>query len=101
MTAATELGGDVHVLVAAEDAAAAAAEAAQIAGVKGVLAASGAAFKGGIAENMTPLLLAVQQQTGANNIGKKISEKNFSKKYLWKFYGIKSFFFSVLSKNKF
>jgi len=68
VTAASELGGDVHVLVAAEDAGAAAAEAAQISGVKGVLAASGAAFKGGIAENMTPLVMAVQQQTGANNI---------------------------------
>jgi len=68
ITAASELGGDVHVLVAAEDASGAAAEAAKISGVGAVLAASGAQFKGGIAENMTPLVLSAQQQTGATQI---------------------------------
>ena len=69
ITAATQLGGDVQVLVAAEDASAAAAEVAGIAGVSAVLAASGAQYKGGIAENMTPLVMAAQSQTGATQIG--------------------------------
>ena len=68
VTAATQLGGDVSVLVAAEDASAAAAAAAGINGVTSVLAASGAQYKGGVAENMTPLILNVQQQTGATHI---------------------------------
>jgi len=68
ITAATQLGGDVQVLVAAEDASAAAAEVAGIAGVSAVLAASGAQYKGGIAENMTPLVMAAQSQTGATQI---------------------------------
>ena len=68
VTAATQLGGDVAVLVAAEDASAAAAAAAGINGVTSVLAASGAQYKGGVAENMTPLIINVQQQTGATHI---------------------------------
>jgi len=68
VTAAAQLGGDVNVLVAAEDATAAAAAACQISGVGAVLAASGAQFKGGVAENMTPLILAAQAQTGATQI---------------------------------
>ena len=62
------MGGDVSVLVAAEDASAAAAAAAGINGVTSVLAASGAQYKGGVAENMTPLIVNVQQQTGATHI---------------------------------
>jgi len=68
VTAASQLGGDVAVLVAAEDASGAAAAAAGINGVTSVLAASGAQYKGGIAENMTPLIVNVQQQTGATHI---------------------------------
>jgi len=68
VTAAAQLGGDVSVLVAAEDATAAAAAACQISGVQAVLAASGEQFKGGVAENMTPLVLAAQAQTGATQI---------------------------------
>jgi electron transfer flavoprotein alpha subunit len=68
VTAAAQLGGDVSVLVAAEDASAAAAAAAGINGVTSVLAASGAQYKGGVAENMTPLIVNVQQQTGATHI---------------------------------
>lgn len=56
-------------LVAAEDATAAAAAACKISGVAAVLAASGAQFKGGVAENMTPLIIAAQAQTGATQIG--------------------------------
>merc|ERR1711892_1020399 len=66
VTAAAQLGGDVNVLVAAEDATAAAA--CKISGVAAVLAASGAQFKGGVAENMTPLIIAAQAQTGATQI---------------------------------
>merc|ERR1711892_307839 len=68
VTAAAQLGGDVNVLVAAEDATAAAAAACKISGVAAVLAASGAQFKGGVAENMTPLIIAAQAQTGATQI---------------------------------
>ncbi|VUZ23875.1 Electron transfer flavoprotein subunit alpha [uncultured Comamonas sp.] len=59
VTAAAACGGDVHVLVAGENAAAAAAAAAQIAGVAKVLHADGAALKDGLAENLAAQVLAV------------------------------------------
>jgi electron transfer flavoprotein alpha subunit len=68
ITAASELGGDVSVLVAAEDASAAASAVAGVSGVSAVLAASGAQYKGGVAESMTPLVIAAQNQTGATHI---------------------------------
>jgi electron transfer flavoprotein alpha subunit len=52
-------GGDVHVLVAGENAAAVAQAAAQIAGVAKVLHADGAALKNGLAENLAAQVLAV------------------------------------------
>ena len=68
ITAASELGGDVSVLVAAEDASAAASAIAGVSGVSAVLAASGAQYKGGVAESMTPLVINAQSQTGATHI---------------------------------
>ncbi len=59
VTAALACGGDVHVLVAGEGAAAAAQAAAQIAGVAKVLHADGAALKDGLAEALAAQVLAV------------------------------------------
>ncbi|MFC4622928.1 electron transfer flavoprotein subunit alpha/FixB family protein [Comamonas nitrativorans] len=59
VTAAAACGGEVHVLVAGENAAAVAAAAAQIAGVAKVLHADGAALKDGLAENLAAQVLAV------------------------------------------
>ncbi|QXL85027.1 electron transfer flavoprotein subunit alpha/FixB family protein [Comamonas sp. NLF-1-9] len=59
VTAAAACGGDVHVLVAGENAGAAAQAAAQIAGVAKVLHADGASLKDGLAENLAAQVLAV------------------------------------------
>ncbi|MEG2469552.1 MAG: FAD-binding protein, partial [Comamonas sp.] len=59
VTAAVACGGDVHVLVAGENAAAAAAAAAQIAGVSKVIHADGASLKDDLAENLTAQVLAI------------------------------------------
>ena len=59
VTAAMACGGDVHVLVAGENAAAVAQAADQIAGVAKVLHADGAALKYGLAENLAAQVLAV------------------------------------------
>ncbi len=59
ITAAAQLGGDVHVLVAGHNAGAAAAAAAQIAGVTKVLHAEGEGFAHGVAENVAAQVLAV------------------------------------------
>ena len=59
VTAALACGGDVHVLVAGENAAAAAQAAAQIAGVSKVLHADDAAFAHALAENVAAQVLAV------------------------------------------
>ena len=59
VTAALKCGGDVHVLVAGNNAGAAAAAAAQIAGVAKVLHAEGDGFTHGLAENVAAQVLAV------------------------------------------
>ena len=59
VTAALQCGGDVHVLVAGNNAAAAAAAAAQIAGVAKVLHAEGEGFAHGLAENVAAQVLAI------------------------------------------
>ena len=59
VTAATQCGGDVHVLVAGFNAGAAAAEAAKIAGVAKVLHADDAGLAHGLAENMAAQVLAI------------------------------------------
>jgi electron transfer flavoprotein alpha subunit len=59
VTAALQCGGDVHVLVAGSDAAAAAADAAKIAGVTKVLHADDAGLAHGLAENMAAQVLAI------------------------------------------
>ena len=59
VTAAAQIGGDVHVLVAGQNAGAAAAAAAQIAGVSKVLHADGASLAHGLAENVAAQVLSL------------------------------------------
>jgi len=59
VTAAAQLGGEVHVLVAGHNAAAAAAQAAQIAGVSKVIHADAEGFAHGLAENVAAQVLAI------------------------------------------
>ena len=57
VTAAKEIGGDVHVLVAGKDAAAVADKAAKVAGVDKVLLADDAAYEHELAENLSALVV--------------------------------------------
>jgi len=59
VTAATQCGGDVHVLVAGHNAGAAAKAASQIPGVAKVIHAEGEHFAHGLAENMAAQVLAI------------------------------------------
>ncbi len=59
VTAATQIGGDIHVLVAGKDAAGAAKQAAGIAGVSKVLHADDAAYAYPLAENIAPLVASI------------------------------------------
>ena len=59
ITAAAAIGGDIHVLVAGHNAAAAAQAASQIAGVGKVLHADGPALAHGLAENVAAQVLAI------------------------------------------
>ncbi|MBH2018874.1 MAG: FAD-binding protein [Burkholderiales bacterium] len=59
VTAASQCGGEVHVLVAGQNAAAAAQAAAQIAGVAKVIHVEGAHFAHGLAENMAAQVIAL------------------------------------------
>ena len=59
VTAAAQIGGDIHVLVAGQNAGAAAAAAAQIAGVSKVIHAEGASLANGLAENVAAQVLAI------------------------------------------
>jgi electron transfer flavoprotein alpha subunit len=56
VTAATQLGGDVHVLVAGKGAKGVADAAANVAGVSKVLLADDAAYENALAENVAPLV---------------------------------------------
>ena len=59
ITAATKMGGDVHVLVAGGNAKAAAESAAKVAGVKKVLHVAGAHYDGGLPENYAALVVGL------------------------------------------
>lgn len=59
VAAASQIGSDVHVLVAGNNAGAVAEQAAKVAGVTKVLHADGAALENGLAENLTAQVLAV------------------------------------------
>jgi electron transfer flavoprotein alpha subunit len=56
VTAATQLGGDVHLLVAGKGAKSVADAAAKVAGVSKVLLADDAAYENALAENVAPLI---------------------------------------------
>lgn len=68
ITAASQLGGDVHVLVAGHSAAAAAAAAAQVAGVAKVIHADSTAFAHGLAENVAAQVLATVSAGGYSHV---------------------------------
>ena len=68
VTAAQQLGGDVHILVAGHNASAAAAAAAQIAGVAKVIHADGECHAHALAENLAAQVLAAQTANGYSHI---------------------------------
>uniref|UniRef100_A0A8D8B977 Electron transfer flavoprotein subunit alpha, mitochondrial n=1 Tax=Culex pipiens TaxID=7175 RepID=A0A8D8B977_CULPI len=79
VTAAKRLGGDVTVLVAGTKVGSVAEAAAKLDGVAKVLVAEGDVFKGLLAESVTPLVLATQNQfkfthivAGASAFGKAV-----------------------------
>ena len=59
LTAAAQMGGDVHVLVAGNNAGAAAAQAAKLTGVKKVLHAESASFERPLAEPMAAMIVSL------------------------------------------
>ncbi|WP_341915235.1 FAD-binding protein [Ferrovibrio terrae] len=65
VTAATKIGGDVHVLVAGENAGAAAAAAAKVAGVAKVIHVEGAQYGHGLAEALSVLVAGLGKSYGA------------------------------------
>uniref|UniRef100_A0A4W3HH64 Electron transfer flavoprotein subunit alpha n=1 Tax=Callorhinchus milii TaxID=7868 RepID=A0A4W3HH64_CALMI len=79
ITAAKQLGGEVTCLVAGTDCAKVAEEISKVQGVKKVLIAQNDIFKGFLPEELTPLVLATQQQfkfthicAGASAFGKNL-----------------------------
>jgi len=84
VTAAAACGGDVHVLVAGHNAAAAAQAAAQIAGVAKVIHADSAALAHGLAENVAAQVLAIASNyshilfpatAGGKNVAPRVAAK--------------------------
>jgi len=84
VAAATQIGGDVHVLVAGSGAAAAAQAASQIAGVAKVLLAEGASLANGLAENVAAQVLAIASSyshilfaatAGGKNVAPRVAAK--------------------------
>ncbi|XP_029909210.1 electron transfer flavoprotein subunit alpha, mitochondrial [Myripristis murdjan] len=79
ITAANKLGGEVACLVAGTDCSKVAEEISKVHGVKKVLVAQHASYKGALPEELTPLVLATQQQfnfthicAGASAFGKNL-----------------------------
>ncbi|HQS22623.1 MAG TPA: electron transfer flavoprotein subunit alpha/FixB family protein, partial [Acidovorax defluvii] len=66
VTAAVACGGDVHVLIAGHNAAAAAQAAAQITGVAKVIHADAPGLEHGLAENVAAQVLALQGNAASN-----------------------------------
>jgi electron transfer flavoprotein alpha subunit len=84
VTAAAACGGDVHVLVAGQNAAEAAKAAAQIAGVAKVVHAEGEPFAHGLAENVAAQVLAIASNyshilfpatAGGKNVAPRVAAK--------------------------
>lgn len=79
ITAASKVGGEVSCLVAGTDCAKVAEEISKVHGVKKVLVAQNDCYKGGLPEELTPLILATQKQfnfthicAGASAFGKNL-----------------------------
>ena len=77
IAAAKEIGGDIHVLVAGQNCAAAAEAAAKAEGVAKVLKADSAEYAHGLAENLAPLVVKLAGSYGhllavANTFGKNL-----------------------------
>jgi len=68
VTAASQLGGEAHLLLCGSGAPSAAAHAASLPGVSKVLVAGDAAYDHGLAENVSALVAAVQQQGGYSHV---------------------------------
>ena len=62
VSAAQQIGGDIHLLVAGDTSGTIATEAAAIAGVANVLVADGAEYAHGLAENLAPLICDLASQ---------------------------------------
>jgi electron transfer flavoprotein alpha subunit len=84
VSAAAQIGGDVHVLVAGHNAAAAAAAAAQIQGVAKVIHADGESLAHGLAENVAAQVLSIASQyshilfpatAGGKNVAPRVAAK--------------------------
>ena len=77
ITAAAEIGGDIHLLIAGKDCSAKAKVAASIAGVAKVLKADDAAYENGLAENVANLVKGLagnysHMLVGATSFGKNV-----------------------------
>ncbi|OQP85225.1 electron transfer flavoprotein subunit alpha [Rhizobium rhizosphaerae] len=77
LTAATEIGGEIHVLVAGPEARAAAESAAKLAGVSKVLLAEDASLTGNLAEPLSALILSISGSydaivSAASSVGKSV-----------------------------
>ena len=62
VSAAQQIGGDIHVLVAGDTSGTLAAQAAAVAGVAKVVVADGAEYAHGLAENLAPLICDLASQ---------------------------------------
>src|SRR4249920_3626752 len=77
VTAATQIGGDVHVLVAGHECAGVAAEAARIAGVAKVLVADAPIYAHALAESVADLVVGLARDYGHVLAGATAVGKNF------------------------
>ena len=77
VTAAQKIGGDIHVLIAGQNCAAAAQGAARIAGVSKVLVADDAAYANQLAETMAPLVAGLAKSYAAVLAPETTTAKNF------------------------
>ncbi len=80
VSAAQQIGGDIHLLVAGDTSGTIATEAAAIAGVAKVLVADGAEYAHGLAENLAPLICDLASQyshilSPATTTGKNIMQR--------------------------
>ena len=77
VTAAQQIGGEIHILIAGENCAGAAAEAAKIAGVTKVRVADGASYAHALAEPMAALIVGIAGEythvlAAATSVGKNV-----------------------------